>query len=317
MASRNKKGRIHGIFKSAFQISFFHKPTMEETDIYYYIVLEDLILLKMRFLYDIVLIIDEVMPLSMTYLESQYEKLFTLLKEQTSVTVMVSLVGNTYAFKQACDKYDTPIVEREDFLDCSTTFYNKYKNYCRNDISRYGFYLISLREETFTLVKTNKMHMSESEPEVGVAPPPPPVIVKTEPSLPPVAPAQQEPEGEVQELSPWAKIFVTLWESMMGMETTYEINRVGNPIISSGKETQITLSINQGGTVIGIEMLTRMSTVDKMQFVDLLGQYGQQTQKTIRFNGVSDHDVIYNILSDNEEWTTDGPRTFLYTPHNK
>ena len=103
----------------------------------------------------------------------------------------------------------------------------------------------------------------------------------------------------------------------MGMETTYEINRVGNPIISSGKETQITLSINQGGTVIGIGMLTRMSTVDKMQFVDLLGQYGQQTQKTIRFNGVSDHDVIYNILSDNEEWTTDGPRTFLYTPHNK
>ena len=95
MASRNKKGKIHGIFKNEFHISFFHKPSMEETDIYYYMILDDIIFIKMRLYGDIVLIIEELYPLTSSYIAPEYEKLFNILKNQTVVTVVISLIGNT------------------------------------------------------------------------------------------------------------------------------------------------------------------------------------------------------------------------------
>ena len=153
MASRNKKGKIHGIFKSEFHISFFHKPTSEETDIYYYIVLEDSIFIKMRLLYGIVLVIDELYPLTTSYMSPMYERIFNLLKTQTAVTVIVSLIGNAAEFRQTCLKFDAPIIDDDRFVGCSQNFYTKYKNYCGNSVERYGFFLIALKDETFSVIE--------------------------------------------------------------------------------------------------------------------------------------------------------------------
>lgn len=314
MAARNKKGKIHGIFKSAFQISFFHKPSMEEADVYYYIVLEDLILLKMRLLYDIILIIDDVMPLSMTYLEPQYEKLFGLLRDQTSVTAMISLVGNTHTFRQVCAKYDTPIVEKEEFLDCSPLFYNKYKNYCRNDISRYGFYLVSMREDTFAMIDSAK----RQEPELESSNVEQPVLV--EPVMTQIRQQTQKEvveksqmEEQIQPIPEYGAVFMKLWEEVMGMPTTYEINKMDYPVILSDKNVKITLMPQPpADNAVGIVMLDCLSTSEKMTVVDLLETYANQLRKNIRFIGVSDHDIIYNILTDSDKWNLIGPRTFIY-----
>lgn len=165
MASRNKKGKIHGIFKSEFQISFFHKPSMKETDIYYYIVLEDIIFIKMRLLFDIVLVIDEIYGMTSSYIEPYYQRLFQLLKTQTSVTVIISLVGNTTAFRQTCQKFQTPVIEHESFLDCSSQFYSKFKNYCGNNPNYFGFYLVALKDDTFSIIESYQTGTDNIEEE--------------------------------------------------------------------------------------------------------------------------------------------------------
>lgn len=161
MASRNKKGKVYGIFKTEFHISFFHKPSMEETDIYYYMVLDETIFLKMRLLYDIVLVIEEMYPLTSSYMVPEYEKMFKLLKDQTAVTVVISLIGNTIAFRQTCVAHDAPVIDEERFVGYPQVFYNKYKNYCGNEPSMYGFFLIALKDETFTIIENSSELVQE------------------------------------------------------------------------------------------------------------------------------------------------------------
>lgn len=164
MASRNKKGKIHGIFKNEFHISFFHKPSMEETDCYYYMILDDVVFIKMRLVADIFLIIEELYPLTSSYITPEYEKLFNLLKTQSVVTVLVSLIGNTSEFRQTCLGHDTPVIEDERFVDYPQTFYNKYKNYCGNNSAMYGFFLIALKDESFEML--DKFSSTKKEPEI-------------------------------------------------------------------------------------------------------------------------------------------------------
>lgn len=149
MAARNKKGKLHGIFKSQFQISFFYKPSMEGSDIYYYMILDDIIFLKLRFIKNTTLVIEDLHPLTTSYLEKEYEKLFNFLKEQTSITVLVSIIGNIGAFRQTCLRFNAPVIEDERFLSYPESFYQKFKNYCGNDIDRFGFFLLALNESTF------------------------------------------------------------------------------------------------------------------------------------------------------------------------
>lgn len=163
MAARNKKGKVHGIFKSEFHISFFHKPSMETNDIYHYIVLNDVIFMKMRLIYDIVLVIEEIYPLTSSYITPEYEKLFNVLKDQTVVTVVVSLLGDTTSFRQTCLGHDTPVIEEERFLNYPQNFYNKYKNYCGNNAYMFGFFLIALKDETFDVIEKTNIDNNKTE----------------------------------------------------------------------------------------------------------------------------------------------------------
>lgn len=172
MASRNKKGKLHGIFKSQFQISFFYKPSMEGMDIYYYLVLEDILFLKLRFVENTVLIIEDITPLTSSYMEKEYERLFTFLKEQTTITVLVSLIGNLGAFRQTCMRMDAPLIEDDRFIAYPEPFYQKYKNYCGNDATRFGFFLLALNEDSFK-------EPSPNEKPIPVEIPPEPEEEKT------------------------------------------------------------------------------------------------------------------------------------------
>lgn len=304
MASRNKKGKIHGIFKSAFQISFFHKPTMEGTDIYYYVVIEDLILLKMRLLYDVALVIDEVTPLTMTYLEPQYETLFSLLRDQTSVTVLVSLIGNTNAFRQVCSKYDTPIVEKEEFLDCSAPFYSKFKNYCRNDVSRYGFYLVALREDTFSTIEAAQTQTMTPEQI-------PPVIKEREESANETPESKQNsPNEPATEFPNWLTSFASLWEDQMHMSTKLQEWGEDYYKLSSDKDTTIILSMYMN--MLRLSVSSKMQTQDKLMMVQLLLFYSEKYGDEIYVRNVSKHDVLYNLLEDSEDWDMISADTFCH-----
>ena len=318
MAARNKKGKIHGIFKSAFQVSFFHKPTMEETDIYYYIVLDDVIFIKMRLLYDIVLVIDEVTPLTMSYLSQEYNSLFNLLKDQTSVSVLVSLVGNTSAFGKTCRDHEAPIVEKEEFLDCSMMFYNKFKNYCRNDISRYGFYLISLREDTFSIIENaQKQNVITEESDVRTS------VAETCPSMeePTIKISTNSTDKMTEKDNPikeetipkWISAFLDIWNEYMGLD--YEITRIkeGNYLLTTRNDTKLTLCQSPPiqAIVVGLSSIG-LSTNEKMNLVSTLTNYGERNHVSIRVNGANPHDVVYNMLEDDDGWRRVGVNSFFF-----
>lgn len=209
MASRNKKGKLHGIFKSQFQISFFYKPSMEGMDIYYYLVLEEILFLKVRFVENTVLIIEDITPLTASYMEKEYERLFTFLKEQTSITVLVSLIGNLGAFRQTCVRMDAPLIEDERFIAYPEAFYQKYKNYCGNDVSRFGFFLLALNEDSFKEPPPKEESTPMEEPstpleELSMEHPEPEEEIK-EPQEEKVLVESKELSLEYDLLNEWAK----------------------------------------------------------------------------------------------------------------
>lgn len=305
MASRNKKGKVHGIFKAAFQISFFHKPTMTDGDVYYYIVLEDLIFLKMRLLFDIVLVIDEVTPLSMAYLEPQYDKLFNLLRDQTSVAVLVSLIGNTTAFRQVCNNYGTPIVEKEEFLECSQIFYSKFKNYCRNDAGRYGFYLVALKEEMFSVMDSSHKEPIQEEEVVET-----PVKEKQiEPTKEIESPAEPMPAESMLESIPLSIAkFITYLKNAVG-RTIKEIERddMGGYTLTVDDTTQLYLFNGHTTPSEYIRVFSKWNASQKMAVLDMLTAYANDYCPNLHVV-VEVNDVLYNMIHDDDvRWKEVGP----------
>lgn len=294
MAARNKKGKIHGIFKSEFQISLFHKPTMEETDKYYYIILEDLIFIKMRLLYDIVLVIDELYPLSMSYVEPYYERLFNLLKGQTSVTVVVSLIGNTGPFRQTCSRFGAPIVEKEEFLDCSNQFYSKFKNYCGNDTNRFGFYLIALKEETISAIEAKSSIIEE--PAIQEKPPETPKDIDRGATM-----ADNKERGEP--LPEWVTNFkehiINYYFGDVGGSLNVEALEKGDNYRFSFKNYVILLSM--WGSNLTALVPTNVPTYNKMDTIRLLSNFSNKYRVPVTIIAPK-IDVIHSMLLDDLSW---------------
>lgn len=143
--ARNRRGRIFNLFKDSFKISFYHKPTYELGDIQHYIILNDILSIKMREINDM-LIIDDMIPLTKTYMVSLYDTIGNLLMNQTQFTVLISLLGNTSEFYPTCTKLGVPVVEDNQFINVSRVLYEKLKVYFENDVTKYGFYLLAVRE---------------------------------------------------------------------------------------------------------------------------------------------------------------------------
>lgn len=143
--ARSRKGKLFNLFKDKFKITFFYKPTMSEDDIFYYIILDDLLKLKIKIIHG-TLVIDDIIPLSTSYMAKIYDALIEILTNQTDFTVLVSLTGNTSAFSSSCIKCGAPIIDDDRFLSIPKNLYLRLKEYYNGDESKYGFYLLAVKD---------------------------------------------------------------------------------------------------------------------------------------------------------------------------
>lgn len=142
---RPKKNKIFDLFKSNFQITFFYKPTMQEDDVFYYVVLDDALRLKIVEIRGVI-IIDNVVQVTSAYVKPLFERMVSVVMSQQELTVLMSVIGNSLPAIQACVSCDAPLVEDERYLTVSQGYYNKLKNMYSNDLTKYGFYILSVSD---------------------------------------------------------------------------------------------------------------------------------------------------------------------------
>lgn len=170
MARTRSRGKLLGLFKSNFKITFFYKPTMLNDDIYYYIGLDDIVLLRIRPVNDAI-VIDDVIPLTTAYLTKTYDLIVQTLVGQSNFTVMISILGNTGVLHPSCIKANTPVIEDQRFISIPEKLYMEWKEYCKEDNSKYGFYLLSVKESKQTEQKEDPtIEPTSQRMEVGFVP---------------------------------------------------------------------------------------------------------------------------------------------------
>lgn len=145
--ARSKKNKVFDLFKSDFKINLFYKPTLTDGDDFYYLELDEVIRLKIKEVKG-VLVIDDVIPLTTTYIKPIYEKLVRTVMAQDKLTVLVALTGNSVNIQQACVTCDCPIVDDIRYTTVSPQYYTKLKSVYGDDKSKYGFYILAVHEGT-------------------------------------------------------------------------------------------------------------------------------------------------------------------------
>lgn len=143
--ARQKKNKIFDLFKSSFQITFFYKPSMQDDDVFYYVVLDDAIRLKIVIIQGVV-VIDNVVQITSAHVKPLFERMVSIVMQQQNLTVLMNVIGNSTAAIQACVLCDAPLVEDERYVTVSQGYYNKLKNVYNNDLTKYGFYILSVSD---------------------------------------------------------------------------------------------------------------------------------------------------------------------------
>ena len=143
--SRTKKNKVFDLFKRNFKITFFYKPSMNGNDVFYYITLDEVIGIRAR-LFNKVLVIDSVSSITSSYVKPLYEKIIDCLVNQTELSVLVSIIGNTSVLQQISRVQTMPIIDDDRYITVSNEFYRKIKSQFRDE-SKYGFYLLAVHEE--------------------------------------------------------------------------------------------------------------------------------------------------------------------------
>lgn len=152
--ARKKNDKVFDLFKRAFKITFFYKPTNVVGDMFYYITLDDVIRLKVAVIRNAI-VIDDVIPLTHNYITPLYEKMVSTIMNQTEQTVLISLLGNTSVVHQACVKCGAPMVEDERYITVAKSYYSKIKASSKS-IAEYGFYILSVSEMEDTVDEIGK-----------------------------------------------------------------------------------------------------------------------------------------------------------------
>lgn len=170
--ARQKKNKIFDLFKNDFQITFFYRPSMQDDDVYYYIVLADAIRLKIVVIRDVV-IIDNVTQITTAYVKPMFEQMVRVIMSQQNLTVLMNVIGNSLSVIQACVSCDAPLVEDERYLTVSQGYYNKLKNMYNDDLTKYGFYILAVSDaaiepagDTTTTISSYRLSPIGTEPPV-------------------------------------------------------------------------------------------------------------------------------------------------------
>lgn len=141
-----RMGKVFSMFKSGFSIDLYHKPSMVDEDIYYYIILDNSVKIKATIKRDI-FIITEISKLSPNaYLTNFYKKLIKFLQEQTFFTVLIDKTGSVYDITDVCLNMGIETVEDKRLITIPEIVYDKLVSIYNNDLTYYGFYLIQVVE---------------------------------------------------------------------------------------------------------------------------------------------------------------------------
>lgn len=169
--NNKKKNKLYSLFEKEFKIGMFYKPSMEGIDIFYYIILDNMIRLTIRLFDNNVITIHEVVALTDAYIIKYLENFIEFLKNQKEFTVLISKIGhNAHGINEACLKLDIPIVDDTRFLTVPLRVYERMKTTYRNDATKYGFYLLAVSDElNINVTEENNLEINEeSEPELIV-----------------------------------------------------------------------------------------------------------------------------------------------------
>ena len=174
--SRSKKNKLFDLFKTGFKITLFYKPTMADGDEFYYLILDDVVKLKIKDIQN-VFVIDDVIPITSTYINPIYEKIVRHIMSQDKVTVLMSLTGNALHAQQACIACNAPVKEDERYITIPLGYYRKLKAFYNDDVSKYGFYILSVSDDDSSEEYVGTRTKKKEEPKtlndtpIGVEPP--------------------------------------------------------------------------------------------------------------------------------------------------
>lgn len=160
-----KKNKLYELFESSFQIGLFYKPTMTDTDIFYYIALDDNVRLSIRLYNDNVITIHDIIPITTKYLAKFYKKLITFLMKQELFTVLISCIGYTSGIEETCIELGIPVVDDERFLSVPSRVYQRMKTVYTSDTKKYGFYLLAVHSN-ITIEVNQEEEPEEPEQEI-------------------------------------------------------------------------------------------------------------------------------------------------------
>lgn len=165
--ARQRKNKIFELLSSDFKVTDFYKPTETDGDMHYYVTIDDLIKICMQIVNGVV-VIDGIETVTTTYVKPIYEKLVKVIMLQEKLTVLVSLIGMTYAIQQACISCGAPLVDDERYITVARSYYNKLKKKYKDDMTKYGFYILSVSDKD-DLGADEKSSINQTP--IGVEPP--------------------------------------------------------------------------------------------------------------------------------------------------
>ena len=155
MGNNQKKNKLYCLFEEQYKINMFYKPSMADDDIFYYVILDNVVRLTLRVFSDSVITIHEVTPLTDAYLVKFYKKLIEFFHNQTQYTVLISRIGNTMWAEESCIELKLPTVDDTRFISVPIRLYERYKKIYGSDTSKYGITIVTVAEN-FNEIKEEK-----------------------------------------------------------------------------------------------------------------------------------------------------------------
>ena len=160
------KDKIFNLFKDGgFKVNLFYKPTMKDNDIFYHIILDSVIKIRLRLINDNIINIVDVIALTSEYLESRYDSLVKTFINQTEFTIIIEKLGNTQSLNNACTKLGLPCVADDRFISIPKKLYNMYTRFYKEDETKFGFYIAAVVDD-LDKVEIDEPVIEEPEPEV-------------------------------------------------------------------------------------------------------------------------------------------------------
>lgn len=149
--SKKNNDPIFKLFASEFKVDLFYIPSMVGIDIMYVIVLDNTVRLSIKLFGNNILAIQDIEPLSESYLVKYYEKLIEFLRDQTKFTVLISKLGCNQCIDSSCSSLGIPLVEDSRFLTVPQRLYDAMSAKFSGQPSRYGVYVIAVADNFETV----------------------------------------------------------------------------------------------------------------------------------------------------------------------